>query len=169
MYDTSYRFIPGYQNKYQIDVYGHVREVINFGKFQPVVAKLTTDGYVSVVLKYGKPSWVGIHRLVAKTFLSNPENLTDVDHLDSDIQNNFVSNLEWVSHRENCRRSAVRRKQSGNTKKRRIRVVETGQVFESMSQASKTLGIRYGSVLGSIYMKKPVKGFTFEDIKDTEV
>lgn len=59
-----------------------------------------------------------------------------------------------MSHRENCRRSAVRRKQSGNTKKRRIRVVETGQVFESMSQASKILGIRYESVLGSIYMKK---------------
>ena len=166
MYDTSYRFIPGYQNKYQIDVYGHVREVINFGKFQPVVAKLTTDGYVSVVLKYGRPSWVGIHRLVAKTFLSNPENLTDVDHLDSDIQNNFVSNLEWVSHRENCRRSAERRRLEGRTKRRKVKVLETGQIFESMSHASRQLGIRYESVLGSLYMHRQVKGFTFEDVKD---
>ena len=166
MDSTSYRFIPGYQNKYQVDLDGNIREVVDMGKFKTIVPKKTTDRYFAVELKYGKPSWISIHRLVARTFLENKENLSDVDHLDSNILNNNVHNLEWVSHRENCRRAAVRRKKSGSIRKRRIRVIETGQVFDSMSQASKTLGIRYGSVLGSIYMKKPVKGFTFEDIKD---
>lgn len=166
MDSTSYRFIPGYQNKYQVDPDGNIREVLDVGKFKTITPKKTTDGYFAVELKYGKPSWISIHRLVAKTFLENEENFSDVDHIDSNILNNNFHNLEWVSHKENCRRAAIRRKKSRNTRKRRIRVVETGQVFESMSQASKTLGIRYESVLGSIYMKKPVKGFTFEDIKD---
>ncbi len=169
MDSTSYRFIPGYQNNYQIDVDGNIRQFLDTGTFKHITPKKTTDGYFAVELNYGKPSWTSIHRLVARTFLENKENLSDVDHLDSNILNNNVHNLEWVSHKENCRRAAARRKKSGNIRKRRIRVIETGQIFDSMLQASKTLGIRYESVLGSIYMKKPVKGFTFEDIKDTEV
>ena len=43
------------------------------------------------------------HRLIAATFLPNPLNLPEVDHIDGDKTNNDISNLRWVSRSENCR------------------------------------------------------------------
>lgn len=42
-----------------------------------------------------------VHRLVAETFLPNPDNLPCIDHKDRDRTNNLVSNLHWVSYSEN--------------------------------------------------------------------
>ena len=47
-----------------------------------------------------------LHRLVAEAFLPNPDNLPVVDHLDTNKQNNDVSNLEWVTQQENVRRAS---------------------------------------------------------------
>ena len=44
-----------------------------------------------------------VHRLVAETFIPNPHMLSDVNHIDGDRYNNDVSNLEWLSHADNCR------------------------------------------------------------------
>ena len=46
-----------------------------------------------------------IHRLVAKTFISNPESKPQVNHKDWNKQNNCVDNLEWVTHSENLEHS----------------------------------------------------------------
>lgn len=42
-----------------------------------------------------------VHRLVAETFLDNPNNYTDVDHIDKNTYNNAASNLRWYSHQQN--------------------------------------------------------------------
>ena len=44
-----------------------------------------------------------VHRIVAKTFIPNPENKTDVNHKDGNKKNNHVDNLEWVTKSENTR------------------------------------------------------------------
>lgn len=49
-----------------------------------------------------KQKKVYIHRLVAQHFLENPDNLSDVHHIDNNPHNNDVSNLEWLSHADNC-------------------------------------------------------------------
>ena len=62
--------------------------------------------YYTVALHYNnerKDRYV--HRLVALAFLPNPNNLGYVNHLDHDIHNNDVSNLEWCTSSENARHS----------------------------------------------------------------
>ena len=72
------------------------------------------NGYFQVVLsKNGETKNCLVHRLVAQTFIPNPENLPEVNHIDEDKTNNFVflnkdgsvnkekSNLEWKTHRDN--------------------------------------------------------------------
>jgi hypothetical protein len=42
-----------------------------------------------------------VHRLIAQTFLLNPDNYTEIDHIDKDKTNNCVENLRWVSRCQN--------------------------------------------------------------------
>lgn len=59
-------------------------------------------GYLKIGLfKEGKCEKHRIHRLVAQAFIPNPDGLSDVNHIDGNKQNNSVSNLEWVSNRDN--------------------------------------------------------------------
>ncbi len=51
-----------------------------------------------------------IHRLVAETFLPNPDNLPEVHHKDNNKSNNKLNNLEWTTKSKNCRMSNKRKK-----------------------------------------------------------
>ena len=42
-----------------------------------------------------------VHRIIASLFITNPYNLSDVNHKDSNPSNNCVENLEWLSHKDN--------------------------------------------------------------------
>ena len=64
--------------------------------------KKTNKGYLEINLfKNGKPIFKRIHRLVAETYIPNPENKPDINHLDGNKLNNHVSNLQWVTSKEN--------------------------------------------------------------------
>ena len=59
-------------------------------------------GYVQVTLcKDGKTKTKTIHRLLGKAYIPNPENKPEIDHIDNNRQNNNISNLRWVTKREN--------------------------------------------------------------------
>ena len=60
------------------------------------------DGYFIVGLrKNGKICTKLLHRIIAETFIPNPENKPQVNHIDGNKQNNNVSNLEWATNSEN--------------------------------------------------------------------
>ena len=58
-----------------------------------------SNGYYT---KKIKKKWYTIHRLVALTFIDNPDNKPYVDHIDSNKLNNNVENLRWATQKENC-------------------------------------------------------------------
>jgi hypothetical protein len=58
------------------------------------------NGYQCATLSNNKK--MAVHRLVALTFLPNPENKPYVNHIDCDKLNNKLENLEWVTQKENC-------------------------------------------------------------------
>ena len=105
-----------YEELYKVSNLGRILSLNyrNTGKpklMNPVERK---DGYSQVGLRKNKKTkQCYVHRLIAETFLENPENLPEVNHIDEDKTNNFVflnedgsvdkekSNLEWKTHKDN--------------------------------------------------------------------
>lgn len=66
--------------------------------------RITKTGYCRVYMRRdstNKREDVYIHRIIAQIFIPNPNNLSDVNHIDSNPGNNNVKNLEWLSHKDN--------------------------------------------------------------------
>lgn len=85
--------------EYSVDLNGNVYSNRS-GKLKKLTPSKQSSGYITVTIS-GKTKYV--HRLVAQTFIPNPENKPEVNHLDGDKSNNAVSNLEWVTPSENVR------------------------------------------------------------------
>jgi len=63
---------------------------------------INRDGYKRVTFCInGKLKKMLVHRLIALTYIPNPENKPHIDHIDRNKLNNHISNLRWVSHLEN--------------------------------------------------------------------
>ena len=76
------------------------KQLKGWTEFREVKPRLGGWGYLAVTIPYRKDCF--IHRLVAEAFLPNPLGLRDVDHIDGDRTNNNLTNLRWVTHKENC-------------------------------------------------------------------
>lgn len=57
-----------------------------------------------------------VHRLVAEAFIPNPENKPFIDHIDTDRSNNDISNLRWVTAKENSNNPITLKKLSESQK-----------------------------------------------------
>lgn len=140
---SEYRKIKSLKFLYEINERGEIR---NVKSKKPVKGYIEKNGYVRVRFEnkcLGKVVRTTVHRLVAEAFLPNPNNLPEVNHKDSNRQNNNVENLEWVTHSDNMKHSYNKginqqplRDHSRETRKP---VTNGEQTFESISTAGKWL------------------------------
>lgn len=73
-------------------------------KYNKILSTHTNQGYtyVELYLTPKRKRKVYVHRAVAITFIPNPYNLPEVNHIDENKNNNDASNLEWCDRQYNC-------------------------------------------------------------------
>lgn len=122
--------VKGYESFYEVSNEGNIRTIERVIKLPTheylKKQKLLTQfedgrGYFHVKLYNGngKCKSLTVHRIVALTFLNNPKELTEVNHIDHNKSNNHSYNLEWITRSDNIKHSYIHRdpktyKGSGN-------------------------------------------------------
>ena len=160
MMEEIWKDIEGYEGLYQVSNLGRVRSLgrtINrmtrWGTVKPYtikprVLKHKISAYGR--LQYHLHSLDGVvkpylaHRLVAKHFIPNPDNLPEVNHKDENPKNNRADNLEWVSHIANCN-YGTRNERSAAKRGRQVEQLTLDgphvAFYQSASEASRMTGI----------------------------
>lgn len=139
--------IKDFESLYEISNKGRVRSLCGrYGKNRIVKLGNGSRGYLNVCLcNKGKQTTRNVHRIVAETFLPNPESLPCVNHKDENRKNNNVDNLEWCSYYHNnvygerLTKSALKRSKA-------VRCVETGKTYTSGYAVQRATGIQQSGI-----------------------
>lgn len=155
--------VPYYFMNKHGDVYSYKN-----GSLRKIKPYITHAGYAVVKLSMGNGKFKGcsVHRLVACTFIPNVGGYYDeVDHIDTNRLNNDIANLCWTSRSGNHRNPITRQRYSDSKRGsknpmygkgminipldihyKKVMCIETGEVFESITQASKKYNLEAGNI-----------------------
>lgn len=155
--------IKGYEGIYEVSNLGAIRSVdrltrsnrykdVRYTKQGRLLHPYTNKrGYKrATLIRNNEREKKLVHRIVAETFIPNPDNKQQVNHIDGNKENNSVENLEWCSNIENIHHAfntgLFDNKIDGMKKK-----VERndGEVFDSIGEAAKASGISRTAVSDS--------------------
>lgn len=153
--------IPGYEGKYAITSCGKVWSyyINNF-----LSQHIDRKGYQRVMLHLnGKQKLWSVHRLVAITYIPNPNNFPEVNHKDENKLNNSINNLEWCDRKYNLNYGTARERSAERQKKtspfnKRVLCVETGIIYFSAQEAKRQTGINNTSISKVCNGKRNVAG-----------
>lgn len=184
--------IPGYEGLYQITKNGVVWSccrVVNRNSGRPNIIRgsilsphMNPAGYLMVALtdtNHRTRKYL-LHRLVAMTFIPNPENKPEVNHIDGDKLNCHIDNLEWVTIYENQYHAVVNGltpawSESHMQKMcdaafevcaKPVLCVTTGEIFRSKAEACRALNLGHSAVVTSIRENRPYRGYLFKELAD---
>lgn len=176
--------IKGYEGLYQVSNLGKVKSLARFiqrnrvgGRYYPeLILKPTINikryGYLYVHLhKKGVTKVVTVHRLVAEAFISNPNNLPEINHKDENKSNNCVDNLEWCTSKYNANYGNRNLKMS---QAQGIKVVaynnEEYLIFNSQSEAGRVLGVAPSNITNCVnkYPNRTLKGYRWKKFEEAE-
>lgn len=115
----EWKDVVGWEDRYEVSNFGGVRSksylkhtcnmhgpMSFMTQAKDMAQTVNASGYLTIDLRKDKTRAAGIvHRLVAKAFIANPEDLPIVNHMDSDRRNNHFSNLEWCTQQHNVQHS----------------------------------------------------------------
>lgn len=171
--------IKGYEGLYQVSNLGRVKSLektiycqkrSNF-KVKEKILKLGTHkrGYKTIMLhKNNLVKLCLVHRLVAKAFIPNPENLPQVNHKDENKENNCVDNLEWCTNEYNSYYGTRLQRSAEHQPRKQIAQYDINgnfiRIWNSIAEAERTLKINnICKVCKGEY--KQTKGYIFNYIE----
>lgn len=155
---------------YLINEFGNVISIKN-GKRKELKSQMGNAGYLYIGLsKNNKAHNRFIHRLVAQTFIENASNKDQVNHIDGNKLNNHISNLEWISAKDNIKHAFINglikrsEKQNQNlglrSRKKVIDVISNKQ-YDSLKIACEINNINYISEINKIKRKSKTIRFIY--------
>ena len=106
----EFKTIKGYEN-YSISNIGNVKN----NKTNRILKPYFQDEYKRITLNDNKH--FKVHRLVALAFIPNPNNKSDVDHINNNRSDNRVENLRWSSHKENSQNRSTNKNNTSGVKR----------------------------------------------------
>ena len=132
---------------------GYTRSIFVNNKTQIMTFKDRTlkpirhnNGYYAVSLsKNNKHKIFLIHKLVAQAFIKNPNNYKCINHKDENKSNNYRDNLEWCNHKHN-NNYGNHNKRIAEALGKKVLCIETGIVYESMTEVERQMGIAHNSI-----------------------
>ena len=158
----TWKAIAEYEGLYEVSDMGRVKS-LKYGKENILKPQNNTWGYLQVCLrKDGHTKQLLVHRLVAKAFIPNPQGLETVNHKDEVKTNNTVSNLEWMSKKDNIN-YGTHNKRVAESLSKQVKMFDksTGGLlttFPSLMEAVRVTGINQGNISSCCNGKKKSAG-----------
>lgn len=140
--------IPDYEGLYQVSNLGRIKSLYNYRKYNILTPRIKRGYYTIGLRKNGIRKWHQVHRLVASSFISNDNNLPQVNHKDENKLNNNVDNLEWCTVSYNNCYGTRREKVKNKTSKPVYQYDLKGNLIKkhnSLTNATKSMGLKSNS------------------------
>lgn len=129
MKNEVWKDVPNYEGIYKVSNFGRIKMVKRtlidslgkkINKKEHILKPRTGNRYYMIALyKNGKREDLLLHRLIAQTFIPNPENKPFVNHKDENCFNNCSDNLMWCTQKENMNWGTINERMSKNSKSKR--------------------------------------------------